>query len=940
MRNLVKPIWGLLLLVLPNLVFFVGVAPTFIKIESIQNNQYQSQFQLILIFLVVVTIVGILFTAFHFSKKQNLSNTYVFSLSALFIPFVWIIINLDYIFIENNALRSQLDSIRTYLINISSINLLHGVYILSLNSLYKNESKKTDLKPNIGLLLLVIWLGIFQIVRLLFNLSDYRVNDYLLLSFAIIISAILLFFLLKWSLKESDQNVDASNSVEISKRLLIAGFLPLFGLFLNNSLGSGLEDGLFGNFNSIWFYLIPLLNTVIICLPNRKNLNFILFSYIAKSITLSYVLYFVIIFIPILPIGMIGIIVLGAGLLTLVPYLLLAIQVNLMQKDFQQLQAVFSPVKLWLIFIGGFLVIPTVITLNYVNQQKTINTAFEYVFYPDYHKTYNIKSESFEGVLNTLKTHEKRNGGFFSNERYGIPILSNWFNYLVLDHKMINDETTGLLKKIFLDEEYTSFDQERPKDKDVVLQNFKTESIYDADSKQWQTWLHLDLKNNKTSFGVGEFISKIKVPENCLINNYYLYVGQEKKYGMHTERNSAIELYKSITRAPRDPGLVYYHSPTEVILKVFPFQKDELRTTGILFLHKDVVNIEMEGYEITLGIPNSENPIILSQTGNQIPVIQGVDKINLPVAQRQAYFHFLVDASAHAKEQHTPLISTVEALCKQYPNLVNNAEISFVGSNIITRKLEKDWKENYQNHNFSGSYFVDRAIKKTLVSSFEKSENRYPIMVMVSNHFNRAILSNHYAEYDFCFPESPNLYSIKPNQALNLHSLLDKSAEVKQKDCAINFQETTLLFTGKDGKKQYLPKNLAPSLLFSEIEQNINLENIKPDNWADGMLLKAKLRAELLNPQSAQKNWLSNLKLSFKNQILTSQTAFMVVETQAQEEMMAKKHKEILSGKADYFHSKDTMSMPEPGSWAFVILLIAILAWRIRLIAVRQSAQT
>ncbi len=942
MRNLVKPIWGLIFLVIPIICFYYWQAPIIFDSNILPNLENLYQLQVIFIFSFALLLVGASFSIFFITRKQNLSNAYAFITAALIAPIIWLTLNLGFIFNEGNEINSLHNTLRAFVVTISSINLLHCVYIVALNSINEEQTSKSDLKPSLGMLLFVIWLIIIQLSKFFFEPENEIRGVDLLISFGVLIVAFLLFTLLKWSLKESEYIVNSASSMDLIKRVLLAGVLPLMGLFLNNSiLGGGLdgENGIFGNFNNYWFYLIPIVNTVILCLPTNQNLNFTLFAYFAKSITLAYVVYFVIIFIPVLPIGIIGIIVLGAGLLTFVPYLLLALQINLMQKDYQQLLRNFSHLKLWLIFIAGFLVIPLFITLNYINQRKTLNEAFEYVFHPDYKINYKINSKPLKRILDNLNGHQRSNRGFMSIDESGIPIISSWYNYLVLDYKNIDDETTGLLRKVLLDEEYTPWQQEREKDKEVILQNFKTESKYDPETKQWQTWLHLDLKNQHKDFGIREFISKIKVPENCLINNYYLYVGKEKKYGMHTERNSAIELYKNITQSPRDPGLVYYHSPTEVMLKVFPFQKDELRRTGISFIHREAVNIEMEGIEITLGIPNSEDQIILSNSDNQVPLIHGVEKINLPVAQRKPYFHFLVDASAHAKEKHASIISSVEELCKQYPNLAKNAEITFVGGNIITQKKEENWQKNYQKQDFSGSYFVDRAIKQTLVKSYLQSENRYPILVMVSNHFSRAILSNHYADYDFCFPESANLYSLKPGKQLSLHSLLDKTPEIKQKDCPINFQETTLVSIGKEGKKQFLARNLSPSLLISDTEHNFNLEDIKPNNWADGMLLKAKLRAEVLYPNKAQKNWLTNLKLSFKNQTLTSQTAFMVVETKEQEEMMAKKHDEILSGKADYSHSKDTMSMPEPGFWAFAILLIGILSWRIRCITLTQSAQ-
>ena len=83
-----------------------------------------------------------------------------------------------------------------------------------------------------------------------------------------------------------------------------------------------------------------------------------------------------------------------------------------------------------------------------------------------------------------------------------------------------------------------------------------------------------------------EFVTKIRVPEGVFLSGYWLHVGEERVPGRLFEKKTALWVYQNIRDFERrDPGLVYYVTPTELTLRVFPLASGETRTTEIEFLY-------------------------------------------------------------------------------------------------------------------------------------------------------------------------------------------------------------------------------------------------------------------------------------------------------------------------------------------------------------------
>ena len=54
-------------------------------------------------------------------------------------------------------------------------------------------------------------------------------------------------------------------------------------------------------------------------------------------------------------------------------------------------------------------------------------------------------------------------------------------------------------------------------------------------------------------------------------------------------------------RDRRDPGILYYSSGNRVEFQVFPFSGNEVRTTGIEFIHKEPFTLNIDEKQVKAG---------------------------------------------------------------------------------------------------------------------------------------------------------------------------------------------------------------------------------------------------------------------------------------------------------------------------------------------------
>jgi len=774
--------------------------------------------------------------------------------------------------------------------------------------------------------------------------------------FIICVTVVFFFFLVRGIFIIVSKRAGVLQKYKLAWKIPVAIVLPIVGLLVNNGwsdFGMDFTDtGVVGNFNSPWFYILAVINGVFICLPNIDKKLYRIFLFIGRSITVSFTLYFFLVFLPFLPFSVIAIAFYGAGVLMLTPLALFIVHITEIHGDFQFLKTGLSIKKIAGIGILCFLTIPLCVTVSFLKDKIVLNRALTYLYAPDYSKQYKINENSLQKTLNVVKSHKfVRSLDFLMGNK--IPYLSSYFNWLVLDNLTLSDDKLSYAEKVFFGGETDSAANAAgggsgstqvivPDNANVEITGVSASSVFDQSQKAWKSMVDLEITNKSENSSL-EYSGSFYLPEGCWISDYYLYIEDSRESGILAERKSAMWVYSNITRVRtdnRDPGILFYLTGNKVSFMVFPFSGNETRKTGIEFLHKEPVRLEIGGNTLELGnTKEAVDEIIETENFIYIPAAQ---KKFLNRVKRPPSFHFLVDVSQY-KDAFLPDFSKriKTALDKNKP-MSANAQISFVNSYVKTFPLDDNWQVHYQRQVFKGGFFLERAIQTALFNAHRNGTR--PVIVVVTDNIQNAVLDKDFSDFRFAFPDSSLFFTLNYDGTLQSHWLMGSPKENLFPNRNYVFDQTVLEFNYSDTTgistpvstiaftparlTAYLPDDNEGSLILKKEIFDIAEKDIKEKEWQSALTMQAKWMSQILHPETSGKEWRKMVKYSFASKVMTPYTSYLVVENEAQKAALRKKQDQVLSAGNILDLDEDSQNMSEPSLWILAALFGLMLLLR------------
>jgi hypothetical protein len=131
-----------------------------------------------------------------------------------------------------------------------------------------------------------------------------------------------------------------------------------------------------------------------------------------------------------------------------------------------------------------------------------------------------------------------------------------------------------------------------------------------------------------------------------------------------------------------------------------------------------------------------------------------------------------------------------------------------------------------------------------------------------------------------------------------------------------------------DNSIAYLPNNNQPSIILKKDIFKTTEKEIKEKNWHSALTMQAKWTSQILHPETSDKEWLSLVKYSFVSKVMTPVTSYLVVENEAQKDILKMKQEQVLSGNNALDLDEDTQRMCEPSFWVLTILFGLIMWYR------------
>ncbi|MFY7666882.1 MSEP-CTERM sorting domain-containing protein [Flavobacterium sp.] len=872
----------------------------------------------ILTFGAILILFGMLSAVYAFNRlKNNKDVSRGYSYIAVCFSVLYII--LSFIF-EDDLIPISLPSWifdtnpLIYVTTFVMPTLAYGLFSLVVHFTpdYENQSAAQDFLKAIIVPLSTIIIAFLFIFLL--NFDHYKILLWLFFAILVTCSLLFLFFLTRglyiFILKK---NALAFND-KIAVLFLFALLLPIAGLLFNNlpNLNQGFESsqGLFGNFSDKFFYIICVFNGVILCIPQQKNriIQLVLFS--CRALTFSFTTYFFFVFLPYLPFAL-AFLILVIGLFMLAPLILTFVHISVLRDDIQFLKKYYRKSTINLILLLGFIAIPSIVTCNYIYQRNVLQEALDYIYKTDYTKEYDIDTNALEQVFKTIRQNKERPSFTNSNRT---PYLSSLYNSIVLNNLTMQEAKLQHLEQIFFGKEYKKDTVTRILNSRLKISKIIHKSTYIAAEKTWKSNVDFEITNN-SNFSAAEFETEFELPQGSYISDYYLDMKNGREKGILAEKKSVMWVYSQIVNTRKDPGLLFYDNDSKVGFKIFPFQSNQTRTSGFEIVHKEPLNLNIDGNNIPLGTKTTTEENI--KINEFVAYISKTEKLSLPSIKRKPYFHFIIDISNNNEKNLAEYQRRINALKSRYNSLFTNAKISFTNSSIRTVDYDESWIKTITNLSFKGGFYCDSALRKALIQS--RSSLNKPVFIILTDDWKKTILAEDYNDYRFCFPDFTLIYELFNDDSLIAHSLIESTKNPCQFESPLENQNLVKYYKISRKEQRLISCDSNPEIVL--LNENIDLNNqIKnKSKWKTGVIMAGLRRLELIRPDLSDETWKHMLKSSFESNVMSPATSFIALEEESQKILLKKKQQQVLNGDQSLDLEERISRMSEP-SWSLFIL--------------------
>ncbi|MDH5603585.1 MAG: MSEP-CTERM sorting domain-containing protein, partial [Cyclobacteriaceae bacterium] len=212
--------------------------------------------------------------------------------------------------------------------------------------------------------------------------------------------------------------------------------------------------------------------------------------------------------------------------------------------------------------------------------------------------------------------------------------------------------------------------------------------------------------------------------------------------------------------------------------------------------------------------------------------------------------------------------------------------------------------------------------------AYLKKDGTYPLIVIVTDDMENAIIEKDFSDFRFAFPESDLFYHLQPFGHLIPHSLANNPKTPVSNPPPLQLSHEVYAYPGKEQPKAWLPVSTGGDIVLQQTVFDIKDEEIIQGNWATGLLLQGKVMSQALHPDRADREWLDLVKYSFNAHVMIPYTSFMVVENEAQKAMLEKKQAQALAGHKNLDAGENTRQMSEPG--LIFLVLLTLLLWSVK----------
>ncbi len=462
---------------------------------------------------------------------------------------------------------------------------------------------------------------------------------------------------------------------------VIALAMPVGGLLLNRAIPFPVD------FQSWEVYALAVLNGLGLALASRLPARSARLRLGVLGAGLPFTLYFFFVFLPYTPLSLLAMLAAGAGFLVLTPTFLFALHVHLIGRVWRESGRTRSAALAGLL---GALLLPGLIALRAVGDQHSLNQALSHVFQPALSERAPEFSGSRAGLRRALSSHRDYKDGIY------LPLLSEFYSWVVFNHLVLSDEKLARLERAFFGEAGVSartgsrdraFDvfggatragnrwrmpRAAPPPRSVAITGLEMQSRVAAPGESVIAARLTLTRTGDPAGGPGEFIAPLRLPAGVFVTDFRLQVNGTWVPGRLIEKKAALWTYAMIRDAERrDPGLLYYRTPEELELRVYPVVSGTpVQVEFTLLVPAEVPEHALAGVGLDLGaigplLGSTLRPARTRDASGRLQ-LSGWTETEASGVTRPTYLHLIVDRSADTAFD-APLTSVLPALAGRYP---------------------------------------------------------------------------------------------------------------------------------------------------------------------------------------------------------------------------------------------------------------------------------
>ncbi|MBL7939278.1 MAG: MSEP-CTERM sorting domain-containing protein [Flavobacteriales bacterium] len=814
------------------------------------------------------------------------------------------------------------DDIELYAIRLLSIPLGHALFVLVAASLPEGSRGQPLRDLLIAVAIPLLCYLFVQVVEPWRWDIDFEEHLWVVLGVTMVVA--FLFFVFRGIAALVVRAGPGSKVLGWILRSIVALVLPLMGLAVNNGLLSDWREvhGVFGDLSHWGFYLIAVLNAAVVLWPSSGNVRVRFLQFTLRSIGFSYVIYFFVLFLPLLPVSIVAVIAIGIGFLLLAPVLLFIVQGMQLMQDIRFLSVHRSRGSVFFIMVAALAVLPGIITARYIHHKLVLQAALDHVYHADplAEEVDRIDTTALRGVLDHIEGNKDRtwSGG-------NTPFLTPYYNRIVLDNLALSEAKLADLRTIFLDapprEEVSTRWVQPPR---AVLDTAWTKSTFDTEQQAWRTWV--DLRMHDPGESQSEYVTTFDLPEGAWICDDYLMIEGEKVKGILAEKKAAEWVYRQIVNVRRDPSLTRYVAPGRVQVRVFPFAAAEQREAGFEVLHKEPFTLTIDSTLLVLGDTSHAAPTapIVTADGSSTYVSSALKRTLTPV-RRAKEFHFIVNGSESARGDRELMIGSIEAFLHDRKIDPSTAVLHIADAYHEQVRWSEQAAERLRTHAGDGGFFSDRAVRSIITASCGNAHNRTPMIVFVASmplyYGGAGVWLEDLDDLAACLPEGAVFYDLGGSGSASSHPFSDPGRSLNTEPETFE-RPDVLPWPSATAPVAYLPDNDKPSIVVNKSSASVGYSERR---WIDALHLEGGWRTHQLDPSGGARRWRELVRGSFQAQVMTPATAWMCLEDDAQRNALLKKQEEVLNAdQALDADDEDITAMSEPD---FLWLLVPVLGW-------------